>query len=84
MSTKLECVGFQYRVLLTSISATSYNMLLPLLIFMTSSMIIVMLYMQSPEVVAGSTLLQVMDRFALNNHNTSHPVISDNIGISLY
>ena len=47
-------------------------------------MIIVMLYMQSPEVVAGSTLLQVMDRFALNNHNTSHPVISDNIGISLY
>ena len=31
--------------------------------------------------LAGSTLLQTVDSFALNNHNTSHPVTSDNIGI---
>ena len=36
---------------------------------------------QKPEDVAGSTLLQVIDKFALNNHNVSHPVTSDNIGI---
>ena len=35
---------------------------------------------QPPEVLAGSTLLQVIDRFALNNHNISHKVTSDNIG----
>ena len=38
----------------------------------------------APEVIAGSTLLQVIDQFALNNHNISHPVVmSDNIGMFL-
>ena len=37
----------------------------------------------APEVIAGSTLLQVIDKFALNNHNVSHPVtiMSDGIGM---
>ena len=32
--------------------------------------------------LAGSTLLKVLDDFALNSHNASHPVASDNIGMS--
>ena len=39
--------------------------------------------MQSPDVtllhVAGSTLLQIMDKFALRNYNASHQVTSENI-----
>ena len=42
---------------------------------------VVMLCTQSfQDNVAGSTLLQVIDKFALTNHNVSHPVTSDNIG----
>jgi hypothetical protein len=34
------------------------------------------------QYLAGSTLLQTVDEFALNNHNTSSPpVTSDNIGM---
>ena len=40
----------------------------------------IVLSMQSSEDVAGSTLLQIMDRFALNNHNKSQMVTSENIG----
>ena len=39
-----------------------------------------MYYLQPPEALAGSTLLQVLDKFALNNHNVSYEVTSDNIG----
>ena len=31
--------------------------------------------------LAGSTLLKVLDNFALNSHNASHPVTSENIGM---
>ena len=35
------------------------------------------------QYIAGSTLLQIVDDFALNNHNTSHPITSENIGMIL-
>ena len=37
---------------------------------------------QEPEDVAGSTLLRILDMFALNNHDISQPVMitTDNIG----
>ena len=38
---------------------------------------------QKPDIIAGSTLLGVIDQFALNNHNIAHPVTSDNIGKQL-
>ena len=40
---------------------------------------IYLIFLQPPEVLAGSTLLQVIDKFALTNHKVSHEVISDNI-----
>ena len=41
--------------------------------------------MQSLELqyIAGSTLLKSVDEFALNNHNSSHSISSDNIGMML-
>ena len=37
---------------------------------------------QPPRGIAGSTLLKLIDRFALNNHNLSHPTTNlDNIGM---
>lgn len=31
--------------------------------------------------LAGSTLLKVLDDFALNSHDASHPVSTENIGM---
>ena len=33
------------------------------------------------EDLSGSTLLQTIDKFALNNHNASHQIMSDNVGM---
>ena len=40
-------------------------------------------YVKVVEDLSGSTLLQTIDRFALNNHcdNVSHQIMSDNIGM---
>ena len=38
-------------------------------------------YVKVVEDLSGSTLLQTVDKFALNNHNVSHPITSDNIGM---
>ena len=38
-------------------------------------------YVKIVEDLAGSTLLQTIDQFALNNHNVSHQITSDNIGM---
>ena len=42
---------------------------------------IYLIFLQPPEipVLAGSTLLQVIDKFALANHNVSYDVTSNNI-----
>ena len=40
---------------------------------------IYLIFLQPPEVLAGSTLLQVINKFALINHNVSYEVTSDNI-----
>ena len=45
---------------------------------------IYLIFLQPPEipVLAGSTLLQVIDKFALTNHDVSYEVTSDNISES--
>ena len=42
---------------------------------------IYLIFLQPPEipVLAGSTLLQVIDKFALTNHDVSYEVTSNNI-----
>ena len=39
---------------------------------------------QRDTTIVGSTLLRITETFALNNHNTSHEVMSDNIGNNYY
>ena len=46
-----------------------------------STMMLCHVYAQKLEDLAGSTLLQTVDKFALNNHNVSHPIMSNNIGM---
>ena len=43
--------------------------------------VIIIVFMQSPEFfVAGSTLLQILEDFALNNHDAIHSLVqNDNI-----
>ena len=43
-------------------------------------------FMQPQMVIAGSTLIWIVDRFALNNYNLSHPItnLSENIGMPWY
>ena len=38
---------------------------------------------QTPDDTAGSTLLQVLDRFALNNHDTSQQPMSNSANIGM-
>ena len=49
----------------------------------TVSLVIILHFcVQESEDVAGSTLLRILDMFALNNHDISQPVMitTDNIG----
>ena len=42
------------------------------------------MYVQNEEAAAGgSTLLQIVDRFALDNHNSSAEVETENIGMNV-